>query len=254
MKIDFAKDAKLNFDTNILDVDVPKQLDTVKKTGMDVWDDAFSGADTPDDEKGMVPSTVCLFTGTPGAGKSTLARQLCDKITKAGHMAFYNTGEESVFQVRKACRRLNVRKGFIVGTQRNIDSLLKQSDQLRKKNPRKQLFLVVDSLATIDDGKYADGHINSMTAVRVMERLTTYAKETYAIVIVIGHVTKDGKFAGKNTLLHAIDSHCHLDIDDDADSSTFGARVFEVRKNRWGCSGIAYYMRMGRNGLREEVV
>jgi len=237
--------------TNVLDIKVPPQLDLVRKTGFCVWDDAFSGIETPDDEKGMVPSTVCLFTGDPGSGKSTMARQLADSLTAQGHVALYNSGEESAFQVRKACRRLEPKHGFILSDHRMVDDLIDHGKRLQAQFRSKQLFVIVDSLATLDDGKYGDGHTNGMTAVRVIERLCEFAKSTYAIVIVIGHVNKDGKWAGKNTLKHAIDSHCHLCFDADPNSPTFGHRLFEVQKNRWGVSGISYMLKMTVKGLKE---
>ena len=41
--------------------------------------------------------------------------QLADAITKAGHICLYNTGEESLYQVKMVAERLGLRNGFVVG-------------------------------------------------------------------------------------------------------------------------------------------
>jgi len=55
--------------TNILDVQVPDALRKRVKSGLEYFDDALGG-------KGFTPSAVTLFTGTPGAGKTTMMLEL----------------------------------------------------------------------------------------------------------------------------------------------------------------------------------
>ena len=246
---------QINFDnlnvklgTNILEIDVPEQLEKTYSTGMDFIDDAFGG-------EGMTPSTACLFTGTPGAGKTTLMMQLANAITKSGNLSLFNTAEESLFQVRKVANRLRLRHGFVCGSERMVDDLIENCEKLKSQpgNTGKQLFIIVDSLQTLDDGKYSNGTTNSMTQVRCLEKLCQYAKDTYAIVIVIGQVNKNGDLAGKQVLKHMIDAHCHLFIDADRRSETYGERIFEVQKNRFGCSGIMYTLDMTERGFKEKI-
>jgi len=235
--------------TNILEIDVPEELEKTYTTGIDFIDDAFGG-------KGMTPSTACLFTGTAGAGKTTLMMQLANAITKSGNLALFNTAEESLFQVRKVTKRLKLKHGFVCGDERNVDKLIENAESLRNLdvNKGKQLFIIADSLQTLDDGKYANGTVNSMTGVRCLERLCQYAKDTYAIIIVIGQVTKNGDLAGRQVLKHMIDAHCHLFIDTDRKSDSYGERLFEVQKNRFGCSGIMYELSMSARGFKEKIL
>jgi DNA repair protein RadA/Sms len=230
--------------TNILDIEVPKALRDRKKVGISWFDDALGG-------EGFVPSQVMMLTGTPGAGKTTLLLQLADAITKAGHICLYNTGEESLYQVKMVTERLGLRSGFVVGQDTLVTDLLAHADSLRKANPGKQVFILQDSLQTLDDGKWKDG-TNSMTTVRATEMLTDWAKSTYGVVIFIGQVTKSGDFAGKQTILHAVDVRGQLYIDEEKKSETFGERIFEVTKNRFGCSGRAYVLGIGKTGLYEK--
>jgi len=230
--------------TNILDIEVPMVLRNRKKVGISWFDDALGG-------EGFVPSQVMMLTGTPGAGKTTLLLQLADAITKAGHVCLYNTGEESLYQVKMVAERLGLTAGFVVGQDTDVTELLAHADSLRKVNPGKQVFILQDSLQTLDDGKWKDG-TNSMTAVRATEMLTDWAKANYGVVIFIGQVTKSGEFAGKQTILHAVDVRGQLYIDQEKRSETYGERIFEVTKNRFGTAGRAYILGLGKTGLYEK--
>jgi len=230
--------------TSISDISVPEALRNRKKVGLEWFDDALGG-------DGFVPSSVMMLTGTPGAGKTTLLLQLADAITKAGHIALYNTGEESLYQVKMVAERLGLRAGFVVGQDTLVPELLAHADFLRAANPGKQVFILQDSLQTLDDGKWKDG-ANSMTPVRATEMLTDWAKSNYGCIIFIGQVTKSGDFAGKQTILHAVDVRGQLFIDEEKKSDTYGERIFEVTKNRFGCSGRSYILGINRNGLYEK--
>lgn len=232
--------------TNINDIKVPEQLRNRKKVGVSWFDDALGG-------EGFVPSSVMMFTGTPGAGKTTLLLQLANAITAAGHVCLYNTGEESLFQVKMVVERLTLRQGFIVGQDTEVSALLEHANTLRKTHPDKQIFILQDSLQTLDDDiALQRGGSNSMTPLRCVEMLTDWAKETYGCVIFIGQVTKSGEFSGKNGIKHTVDTHGHLYIDKDKKSETFGERIFEISKNRFGCSGKAYVLGMESTGLIEK--
>lgn len=232
--------------TNINELEVPKQLRDRKKVNIAWFDDALGG-------DGIVPSSVMMLTGTPGAGKTTMLLQIANSITKAGHICLYNTGEESLFQVKMVVERLGLHEGFYVGQDTMITDLIDHAEMLRKANPNKQLFILQDSLQTLDDNiAVARGGANSMTPLRCTEVLTDWAKENYGVVIFIGHVTKDGEFLGKNGIKHAIDIHCHIYVDKSKKSETYGERIFEVTKNRFGCSGRAYILGIRRNGLYEK--
>lgn len=230
--------------TNITEISVPEALRVRKKTGLSWFDDALGG-------DGFVPSSVMMLTGTPGAGKTTMLLQLANAITAAGHICLYNTGEESLYQVKMVAERLGLRNGFVVGQDSLVGDLLEHADELRAANPGKQIFILQDSLQTLDDGKWKDG-TNSMSTVRATEMLTDWAKSNYGIVIFIGQVTKSGDFAGKQTILHAVDVRGRIFIDEEKKSETYGERIFEITKNRFGCSGKSYILGMNRTGLYEK--
>lgn len=230
--------------TNINNIKVPEQLRNRKKVGVSWFDDALGG-------EGFVPSSVMMLTGTPGAGKTTLLLQMANAITAAGHVCLYNTGEESLFQVKMLHERLALHAGFIVGQDTSVEAVLQHANALRAANPGKQVFILQDSLQTLNDGKWGDVS-NTMTAGRCTELLTDWAKSTYGVVIFICQVTKSGNFLGKNGILHAVDVRAHLFVDDKQKSETYGERLFEVTKNRFGTSGLTYILGIGRAGLYEK--
>lgn len=230
--------------TNINDIVVPEQLRRRCRTGLEFFDDAVGG-------QGLVPSAVMMLTGTPGAGKSTMLLQLADSITSQGHVCLYNTGEESLYQVKMVSERLKLSNGFYVGQDINVNDLLDHADALRKRHAGQQFFLLQDSLQTLDDGKY-NGLTNSVTPLRCVEAMTDWAKNNYTNVVFIGQVNKDGIFAGKNGILHAVDVRAHLYVDTKKTSETYGERIFEITKNRFGCSGRAYIMGIDETGLYDK--
>jgi DNA repair protein RadA/Sms len=245
MNLNVKSKKRLKMGTNIKDIKIPPQMRNRKVTGLawfdDLVGDGFAG--------GFVPSTIAMLTGTPGAGKSTLLRQLADSITGAGHIALYNTGEEAVVQVKMGCERLELQHGFTISDDDLVEDIRKHLDHLTAENPGKQIFWLQDSLQTLDDGKYTNGIKTSGTLVRAAEAMVDWAKEKYGICIFIGQVTKNGDFAGRNTILHAVDVRLDLYIDEQKKSETFGQRLLEGGKNRYGVSGTKLVVEMNKKGL-----
>lgn len=235
----------IKHNTNILDVKVPEQLKHKKRSGI-AWLDAALGG------QGFTPSTSMMFTGGAGCGKTTILLQLADSLTSKGYTVLLNTGEESLYQVRMVTERLKLKHGFYVGQDTNVNDVIAHAKQLAKEHPRKQVFLLQDSLQVLDDGYYKDGGTTSNTPVRCCQLLTDWAKEDFSIVVFIGQVNKDGKFNGKNSIKHDIDVHAHLSFDSDKKSETYGERLFEVQKNRFGCTGITYIIGLGDEGAYEK--
>ena len=222
--------AGVKYGTNILEVPVNPRLRVNVRSGIDWLDKASGGEYNP----GFMPSSVTLLTAVPGGGKTTIALQAADSITKKKHLAFYNTREESLAKVKMTCERLDLKSGFVCGEDYMLEKVLAHAMFLSLKNPNKQLFIFLDSLKTLNDGFYKDGAVNSMTPVRVMQRIIEFCKATYAIAVVIGHVTKDGKFEGKQQIKHDLDAHAHIHFDTNKKSDTYGLRVFSYSKNRCG--------------------
>lgn len=231
--------------TSILDINVPEQLKIRIPSGIDFIDDALGGWSNA---TGFTPSTSMMLTGGPGFGKTTLLLQIADGLTKNGHVVIVNTGEESPYQVRMVTERLKIKHGFIIGNDKKVQDLIMHAEVMQELHPGKQVFIFQDSLQTLDDGHYSNGTTGN-TPVRCCELLTDWAKRTFGIVCFIGQVNKAGQFAGKNALKHAIDVHAHFSFDDSPKSSTYGERLFEMQKNRFGANEKTYLVGLDSTGL-----
>jgi DNA repair protein RadA/Sms len=248
MKLDLGN-PEVNDDTNILDIVIPEALKNIASCGIPHIDALFAG-------NGIRPTTTCMVTGSPGFGKSTLALQLADAVTGQGHVALYNTAEESLYQVGLTVERIKLKNGFKPGYELDVNELLVNSDRIRAKSPGKQFFLFVDSLQTLEVNHEGRGRPmgEQKMALEAMIRLVQWAKTdngsgTFPILFVILQVTKKGVFEGKNKILHCADAHLGLDIDKDKDSDTFGRRIVSMSKNRFGPSGFLYPYELTSEGI-----
>ena len=233
---------EISFGTNILDIEVPEILKKKFASGIDYIDGAIGG-------QGFTPSAVTLFTGEPGAGKTTMMLKLADAITKRGGVALFNTAEESLYQTSMTASRLKLKNGFLCGNTADVRELLEKSKAIIAKNPGKQFALIVDSLQCLDDGKYSSGIKTSGTAIRCLELITDFCKEHAAIGIVINQVNKQGKMAGSNKLKHMVDAHMHLSVEK-KDQELIGCRVLETQKNRFGGCGHVYFLLLNKTGFK----
>jgi DNA repair protein RadA/Sms len=234
-----VKSTDIDFGTNILNISVPSKLRERYPCGVPFIDDAFGG-------EGFTPSTVTLFTGEPGAGKTTMMLTLANALTSQGYVCLFNTAEESLYQVKLTCERLGLSDGFIAGQETNVHYLLGQVDKLRKANPGKQVFLIVDSLQTLELSKGEDKN----NAVGALQYLTDYAKKNYINIVCIGQVNKSGSMAGSQKLKHMVDSMIHLYIEK-KDQDFLGFRVLETVKNRFGGAGWTFFLDLKKDGFHE---
>lgn len=238
---------KVTTKTNILDISLPKELENAITTGWDHFDALCAG-------DGMIPSTVAILTGLPGSGKTTFAIQLADSITGTGNIALYNTCEESIYQVRRTAKRMDLKNGFIPSYHNDVSDILAHADSIRAENPGKQLFLFIDSLQTVEcndiDSKTGKVYSQQAQTIQSAWRLAEWTKKNYTNAVIIGQVTKDGTFAGKQEVKHAVDMHISLHLDTDRRSETYGDRVAQVEKNRFGVGGLYFPYEVTSRGIQ----
>jgi len=227
---------------NIFDIDVPVQLKNKISTGLDYFDTAIGG-------KGFTPSMVTLFTGTPGAGKTTMMLELANSMTGKGCNVLFNTAEESLYQLKMTVERLKLRHGFKAGQETDVNKLLESSKQMMDNEPGKPFFLIIDSLQCLTEGKGPGNHTAASTQ-RCLQKITDFCKEYYCNAIVIGQVTKNGNMAGRNVLKHMVDSMMSLSVEE-KDEDLMGCRILRVNKNRFGGAGHIMILTLKQNGFSE---
>lgn len=247
---------------NVKEIRIPVQMQTNVSTGNPKIDVLMGG-------DGVTPSTVCLLTGVPGSGKTTMAVQIADSITSTGNIAIYNSCEESLMQLSRVSKRLKLDNGFLISSHRSVFDLIEHADSIRDKNPNKQMFVFVDSLQTIELPHYRwdekTGHVmkdkmgqpikrfgrpssGHGAQVEITKILTTWCKNNFAILFLIGQVNKDGQFAGRQAIKHWVDAHLHLSISNER--NTTGQRRAEMTKNRFGVAGIFYPFELEVRGVK----
>ena len=189
---------------------------------------------------GIVPGSAILIGGHPGAGKSTLLLQVMCGLAK-NMTALYVTGEESLQQVAMRANRLNLPTDKLnMLSETSVEQICNLADQLKPQ------IIVVDSIQVmhLSDIQSSPG---SVAQVREFASfLTRYAKTRQVVIIMVGHVTKDGTLAGPKVLEHAID--CSLLLEGEADSRF---RTLRSHKNRFGAVNELGVFGMTEQGLRE---
>lgn len=189
---------------------------------------------------GLVPGSAVLLGGHPGAGKSTLLLQTACKLAQQ-HKTLYVTGEESLSQVAMRARRLQLpTQGLRMLAETSIESILAVAEG---ETPR---VLVIDSIQTmhLEDISSAPGGVAQVRESAAA--LTRFAKHSNTVLLLVGHVTKDGSLAGPKVLEHMIDASLLLEGGTD---SRF--RTLRGQKNRFGAVNELGVFAMLEQGLKE---
>lgn len=189
---------------------------------------------------GLVPGSVVLIGGHPGAGKSTLLLQTLCYL--AGTMeTLYVTGEESLQQVAMRAQRLGLpTESLKLLSQTQVENIVSAAETVTPK------VLVVDSIQVMHmaDIQSAPGSVSQVRESAAY--LTRFAKQTGVVLILVGHVTKDGSLAGPKVLEHMID--CSILLEGSHDSRF---RTLRGNKNRFGAVNELGVFAMTEQGLKE---
>lgn len=189
---------------------------------------------------GLVPGSCILVGGEPGAGKSTLLLQTLCKLAES-QVALYVTGEESPQQVAMRAHRLGLPVNRLqIMAETSVETVCATAARVR---PR---ILVVDSIQVmqLEEIASAPGSVSQVRECAAM--LVRYAKQTGTVLLLVGHVTKDGSLAGPKVLEHMID--CSLMLEGTSDSHF---RTLRSHKNRFGAVNELGVFAMTDRGLRE---
>lgn len=189
---------------------------------------------------GLVAGSVVLIGGDPGAGKSTLLLQVCTQLA-AHSEVLYVTGEESLHQLALRAQRLGLpAERLSVASETRGEAIARLLEDLRPA------VLVLDSIQVMQL-ESVDSTPGSVSQVReTAAYFTRLAKQTGTVVILVGHVTKEGSLAGPKVLEHMIDCFMMLD-------SPAGSRYRTLRgiKNRFGEVNELGVFAMTEQGMKE---
>ena len=141
---------------------------------------------------GMVEGGVVLIGGDPGIGKSTLLLQALDGLQRSGLSTLYVTGEESGAQVALRSRRLGLDHSQVqVLAETQLEKVLATIDKLQPA------IVVMDSIQTVYSDQLTSAPGSVAQVRECAAHLTRMAKSSGTAVVLVGHVTKEGAFAGR---------------------------------------------------------
>jgi DNA repair protein RadA/Sms len=190
---------------------------------------------------GFVPGSALLLGGDPGIGKSTLLLQVAARLASAGISTAYISGEEAVDQIRSRAMRLGVEKAPLqLAAETGLAPILQG---LRDTRPQ---LVIIDSIQTMwsDTQPAAPG---SVAQVRVCaQELVRFAKKANTIVVLVGHVTKEGQVAGPRVVEHVVDAVLYFEGE-----RGHNFRILRGVKNRFGPTDEIGIFDMGEKGLVE---
>lgn len=190
---------------------------------------------------GLVPASAILIGGDPGVGKSTLLLQAAASLARRGASVAYVTGEEAEAQVQERARRLKAGDAPV--------SLAAETD-LRKILEGLKAFkpdvVVVDSIQTLwaDGVEAAPGTVAQVRACA--HELVRFAKKSGSVLILVGHVTKDGQIAGPRVVEHLVDAVIYFEGE-----RGLPFRILRAVKNRFGPTDEIGVFEMVEQGLIE---
>jgi DNA repair protein RadA/Sms len=190
---------------------------------------------------GLVPGGVILFGGEPGVGKSTLLLQLAQNLSSQYGNVLYVSGEESAAQIKLRASRLGVENDhlYILSEQ----SLPRIVEAVERISPT---VLIVDSIqAVVSD--VVPGEAGSIRQLReASAELTRLTKRRRMTTFLVGHITKEGSFAGPKMIEHLVDVAIYLEGSRGED-----VRILRSVKNRFGATHEVAVFQMLSLGLKE---
>ena len=204
-----------------------------RRTGLSEFDRVCGG--------GLVPGSAVLIGGDPGIGKSTLLLQVAASQAGKGR-CLYLSGEEAVDQLRLRAQRLGV-----AGSGQDVlaASATSLDDILASRESEAPDILIIDSIQTLytDALESAPGSVAQVRACA--DALIRAAKARGTVLLLVGHVTKEGAIAGPRVLEHMVDTVLYFEGDR---GNQF--RLLRAVKNRFGATDEVGVFEMTDGGLR----
>ena len=189
---------------------------------------------------GIVKGSVCLISGDPGIGKSTILLQICNNISSDVNV-LYVSGEESAVQLKLRANRLGViGDNLKIMTETDAEAVC---EYIKAEKPD---LVMIDSIQTmkIDELPSSAG---SIVQVRETSNLFLSTGKSLDIpIIIVGHVNKGGDIAGPKVLEHIVDTVLYFEGERNQ-----SYRILRAVKNRFGSTNEIGVFEMCENGLAQ---
>lgn len=192
---------------------------------------------------GLVPGSALLIGGDPGIGKSTVLLQVTAALSGTARCA-YISGEEAIDQMRLRADRLGLRGARVdLAAATSVRDIATSLD-----TPNGPEIVVVDSVQTLylDALESAPGTVSQVRASA--QELIRLAKRRGFVLLLVGHVTKEGMIAGPRVLEHMVDTVLYFEGE-----RGHQFRILRAVKNRFGATDEIGVFEMTDGGLKEVV-
>jgi len=221
-------------EASLLDeISVGDEKESRSETGIKELDRVLGG--------GIVPGSMILLGGDPGIGKSTLLLQICENLASKEFPILYVSGEESTSQIKLRANRLKVEApGCYLLAETDVHAI---RDAVLKVKPA---LLLIDSIQTMRLTEITSLP-GSVTQVRECAAFFTYLAKSEGSsmsVLLVGHVTKEGGFAGPRVLEHMVDTVLYFEGE-----GKDAYRLIRAVKNRFGSTHEIGVFEMTEEGL-----
>lgn len=195
---------------------------------------------------GLVKGSITLLGGEPGIGKSTLTMQTVLSLNNL--KVLYVSGEESAYQLKMRAERLMKKNSNNCIHNENLTILCETSlekifDNINKIAPE---FIIIDSIQTISTEAIDSSPGNIAQVRECASQLLRFAKIANVPIILIGHINKEGTFAGPKILEHIVDTVILFEGD-----QHHIYRILRSIKNRFGSTSELGIYEMQNTGLRQ---
>ena len=183
---------------------------------------------------GLVVGSVALLAGEPGVGKSTLVLEVAAGM---GRSTLVVSGEESLGQIKMRAGRIGaIVETVLVAAAGDADAIVAMIEDGDFD------LAIIDSIQTVSVPGVAAG---TPTQVRqAASLLVAAAKASGTALVLTGHVTKEGSFAGPKLLEHMVDVVITMEGDPHR-----GLRFVRCAKNRYGTVDEVGIFEMTATGL-----
>ena len=188
---------------------------------------------------GLVAGQVVLIGGDPGVGKSTLLLQALAQMSGVSK-ALYVSGEESAEQIALRAQRLALDGGEL-----ELLAEIQLEKILAALASAKPAIAVVDSIQTLYSENLTSAPGSVAQVRECVAHLARYAKGSGTIVVLVGHVTKEGALAGPRVVEHIVDTVLYFEGD-----THQSFRLIRAFKNRFGAVNELGVFAMTEKGLR----
>jgi DNA repair protein RadA/Sms len=204
--------------------------DTRLATGITELDRVLGG--------GFIASSVFLLCGEPGVGKSTFLLTVISSLCERVKVVYISTEENDIQVKNRLCRIKNKKEDWLFVKENSFEEIQSIIEETKPE------LLIIDSLQNITFDSQEELSSSIARLRYYMHTLVETAKKNNCILIITGHITKEGTLAGPKVLEHLVDTVLYLEKQESS-----AIRLLRATKNRFGSTDETGFFVMKAEGI-----